>query len=164
MGPQCGLGTSWSYTGKVSQRWEIVALFGHRKLYAIPPDLVAQHIKLDLSKHFHVPPSRSYEPDTSIFLVGTNGFYSLDKRPRDIREVREKERLITLLAWRHDDDADFWEPTHSNGHRFGPKFLGKLTGPTQRGLPEGWALLISPSSENIPVLGLGHGVKVVFVA
>ena len=112
-------------------------LFGYNTLYGIPADLVAQRIKLDLSKHFHVPLSKSYEPETSIFLVATNGFYSHDKRPRDIREVRDKERLITLLVWRHDDDAGFWEPTHSSGHRFGPKFLGKVTGPTQRGLPKG---------------------------
>ena len=80
-------------------------LFGCSKLYAIPPDLVAQHIKLDLAKHFCVPLCRSYEPETSIFLVSVDGFYSPDRRPKDIREVRDEERLVTLLLWRHDDEA-----------------------------------------------------------
>ena len=87
--------------------------------------------------------------------MATYRFYCPDKRPKDIREVRDGEHLITLLVWRHNDEAGSWEPTHSNGHRLGPKFFGKLTGPTQRGLPEDWALSMSPSSEDIPSLPLG---------
>ena len=93
MGPQCGLCTSWSYIGKVFDRWKIAVLSGHSKLYAIPPDLVAQRVKLDLAKHFCVPLCRSYKPETSIFLVVVHGFYSPDKRPRDIREAKDEERL-----------------------------------------------------------------------
>ena len=66
--------------------------------------------------------------------------------------------------WRYNDEAGSWEPTHSSGHRPGPKFFGKLTGPTQRGLPEGWALSMSLSGEDIPILALGRGVKVVSIA
>ena len=84
---------SQSYTSKVSERWEIAVLFGRSKLYAILPDLVAQHVKLDLAKHYRVPLCRSYEPETSIFLVAVDGFYSPDRRPRDIREVRDEECL-----------------------------------------------------------------------
>ena len=65
-------------------------------------------------------------------LVAGDGFYSLDKRLRDIREVRDEERLITLLVWRHNNEASPWEPTRSGSHRPGSKFFGKLTGPTQR--------------------------------
>ena len=96
MGLQCSLCTSWSYTGKVFERWEIAVHFGHNKLYAIPPYLVAQHVKLDITKHFCVPLCRSYEPKTSIFLVAADGFYSPDIRSRDIREVRDEEHLVTL--------------------------------------------------------------------
>ena len=58
------------------------------KMVAIPPDFVAQRVKLDLAKHFRVPLCRSYEPETSIFFLAVDGLYSLDRRPRDIREVR----------------------------------------------------------------------------
>ena len=68
-------------------------LLSGSKLVAIPPDFVAQCVKLDLAKHFHVPLCRSYEPETSIFFLAANGFYSPDRRPRDIREVRDEERL-----------------------------------------------------------------------
>ena len=67
-------------------------LFGSQ-LVAIPPDFVAQHVKLDLAKHFRVPLCRSYEPETSNFFLAANGFCSRDRRPRDIREVRDEERL-----------------------------------------------------------------------
>ena len=67
---------------------KLAMLSGRNKLYTIPPDLVAQCVKLDLAKHFRVPLCRSYEPETSIFLVAADGFYSLDRRPRDIREVK----------------------------------------------------------------------------
>ena len=60
-------------------------LFGS-KLVAIPPDFVAQHVELDLAKHFRVPLCKSCEPETSIFFLAANGFYSPDRRPRDIRE------------------------------------------------------------------------------
>ena len=123
-----------------------------------------QCVKLDLGKHFHVPLCRSYEPQTSIFLVAVDGFYCRDKRPRDIREVRDEERLVTLLVWRHDNKASSWEPTHSSGHRHGPKFFGKLAGPTQRDLLKGWALSMSPFGEDIFILTLGRGVKVVSIA
>ena len=83
-------------------------LLSGSKLYAIPPDFVAQYVKLDLAKHFRVLLCRSYEPKTSIFLVAADGFYSLDRRPRDIREVKDDERLITLLVWRYDDEAGSW--------------------------------------------------------
>ena len=136
-------------------------LFGHRKLYAIPPDLVAQCVKLDLAKYFRVPLCKLYERKTSIFLVPVDESYYLARRPSDIREVRDEERLITLVVWRHDDEACSWQPTHSSGHRLGPKFFGKLTGPSQRSLLEGWALSMSPSGEDIPILALGRGVKVV---
>ena len=139
-------------------------LSGRNKLYAILPDLVAQRFKLDLAKHFCVPLCKSYEPETSIFLVAVDGFYSPDRRPRDIREVRDEERLVTLLMWRHDGKADSWEPTRSNGHCSGPKFFGRRTSPTQRGLPEGWALSMSPSGEDISILALGHGGKVASIA
>ena len=119
---------------------------------------------MDLAKHFCVPLCRSYEPETSIFLVAVDGFHSPHKTPMDIREVRDEERLVTLLVWRHDDEAGSWEPTQFNGHSLGPKFFGKLNGPTQRGLPKGWALSMSPSSEDISILGLGRGVKVVSIA
>ena len=66
--------------------------------------------------------------------------------------------------WRHDDEAGSWETTRSSGHRPSPKFFGKFTGPTQRGLPEGWALSMSPFGEDIPMLALGRGGKVVSVA
>ena len=143
MGQQWGLDVSWSYTGKVSERWEIAMLSGRSKLYAIPPDLVVQCDKLDLAKHFRVALQRPYEPETSIFLVVADGFNSPDKRHSDIREVRDEERLITLLVWRHDNKASSWEPTHSSGHRPGPKFFGKLTGPK---CTRSWALSMSPSS------------------
>ena len=71
---------------------EGLLIFGS-KLVAIPPDFVAQRVKLDLAKHFRVPLCRSYEPETSIFFLAANGFYSHDRRPRDIREVRDEERL-----------------------------------------------------------------------
>ena len=67
-------------------------LFGS-KLVAIPPDFVAQRVKLDLAKHFCVPLCRSYEPKTSIFFLAADGFYSPDRRSKDIREVRDEERL-----------------------------------------------------------------------
>ena len=67
-------------------------LFGS-KLVAIPPDFVVPRVKLDLAKHFRVPLCRSYEPETSIFFLATNGFYSPDRRPKDIREGRDEERL-----------------------------------------------------------------------
>ena len=66
--------------------------------------------------------------------------------------------------WRHNDEVGSWEPTRFSGHRPGPKFFGKLTSPTQRGLPEGWALPMSLSGEDIPILALGRGVKVVSFA
>ena len=59
-------------------------LLSGSKLVAIPPDFVAQRVKLDLAKHFHVPLRRSYEPETSIFFLTGNRFYSPDRRPRDI--------------------------------------------------------------------------------
>ena len=93
MVPYCGLDASWSYTNKVSERWEIAVLSGCSKLYAISPDLVAQHVKLDVAKHYHVLLCRSYEPEISIFLLAMDGFYSADRRPRDIREVRDEELL-----------------------------------------------------------------------
>ena len=68
-------------------------LISGSKLVAILPDFVAPCVKLDLAKHFHVPLCTSYEPETSIFFLAANGFYSPDKRPRDIREVRDEERL-----------------------------------------------------------------------
>ena len=68
-------------------------LLSSSKLVAIPPDFVAPRVKLDLAKHFRVPLCRSYEPETSIFFLVANVFYSHDKRPRDIREVRDEERL-----------------------------------------------------------------------
>ena len=68
-------------------------LLSGSKLVAIPPDFVAPHVKLDLSKHFRLPLCKSYEPETSIFFLAANGFYSRDRRPRDIREVRDEERL-----------------------------------------------------------------------
>ena len=162
--PQCGLCASWFYTSKVCERWEIAVLYGRNKLYAILPDLVAHGVKLDLAKHFHVLLCRSYERETSILLVAADGFYSPDKRLKDIREVRDEERLVTLLVWRHGGKAGSWEPTRSSNHQPGPKFFRKLTGPTQRGLPKGWALSMSPSSEDIPILALGCGVKVVYIA
>ena len=67
-------------------------LFGSQ-LVAIPPDFVAQHVELDLAKHFCVPLYRSYEPKTSIFFLAANGFFSRDRGPRDIREVRDEEHL-----------------------------------------------------------------------
>ena len=67
-------------------------LFGS-KLVGISPDFVAQRVKLDLAKHFRVPLYRSYEPETSIFFLAVGGFYSPDRRPKDIREVRDEERL-----------------------------------------------------------------------
>ena len=85
------MGASWSYIDKVSERWEIAVLSGRSKLYAIPPDLVTQCIKLGLAKHYHVPLCRLYKPKTSIFIVAADGFYSLDGRPKDIREVRDEE-------------------------------------------------------------------------
>ena len=85
-------------------------LSSRSKLHAIPPDFVAQRLKLDLAKYFRVPVCRSYEPETSIFLVATDGFYSPNKRPRDIREVRDEERFVTLLLWRHDDEAILGNP------------------------------------------------------
>ena len=66
--------------------------------------------------------------------------------------------------WRHDDEAGSWEPTHSSAHPLSPKFFGKFTGPTQRGLPEGWALSMSPYGEDISILVLGGGAKVVAIA
>ena len=68
-------------------------LLSGSKLVAIPPDFVAQRVKLDLAKHFHVPLCRSHEPEAFIFFLAANGFYSCDRRPRDIREVRDEERL-----------------------------------------------------------------------
>ena len=68
-------------------------LLSGSKLVAIPPDFVAERVRLDLAKHFHVPLCRSYEPETSIFFLAVNGFYSRNRRPRDIREVRDEERL-----------------------------------------------------------------------
>ena len=91
-------------------------LSSRSKLYAILPDLVAQHVKLDIAKPYHVPLCRSYEPETSILLVAVDGFYSPNRRPMDIREVRDEERLITLSVWRHSDEAGSWKPTRSNGH------------------------------------------------
>ena len=67
-------------------------LFGS-KLVAIPPDFVAPRVKLDLAKHFRLLLCRLYEPETSIFFLAANGFYSPDRRPRNIREVRDEERL-----------------------------------------------------------------------
>ena len=67
-------------------------LFGS-KLVAIPPDFVAPRVKLDLAKYFRVPLCRSYEPETSIFFLAVNGFSSRNRRPRDIRELRDEERL-----------------------------------------------------------------------
>ena len=119
---------------------------------------------MDLAKHFYVPLYRSYEPETSIFLVAVDGFYSPDKRPRGMRGGRDEERLITLLVWRHDGKAGSWEPSRSSGHHLGPKFFGKLTGPTQRGLPKGWALSMPPYGENISIIALGRGVKVASIA
>ena len=104
-------------------------LFCYSQLYAIALDLGAQCIKLDLAKHFRVPLCKSYDPETSIFLVAADGFYSPDTRPRDIREVKDKERLVTLLVWGHNAEVGSWEPIRSSGHR--------PTGPTQRGLPKG---------------------------
>ena len=101
---------SWSYTSKVSERWDIAALSGHSKLYTILPDFVAQRVKLDLAKHFGVPLCRSYEPNTSIYLVAVDGFYSPDRRPRGIREVRDEECLVTLLPWRHNNEAVLGNP------------------------------------------------------
>ena len=75
---------SWSYTSKVSERWEIAVLSGPNKLYAILPNSVAQRIKLDVAKHFCVPLCRSYEHETSIFLVAADKLYSPDARPKDI--------------------------------------------------------------------------------
>ena len=63
------------------------------KLYAILPNFVAQRVKLDLAKHFHVLLCRSYESETCIFFLAVDGFYSPDRRPRDIREVRDEEHL-----------------------------------------------------------------------
>ena len=68
-------------------------LLSSSKLVAIPPDFVAQRVKLDLAKHFCVPLCRSYEPGTSIVFLAANRFYSPDRRPRDIREVRDEEHL-----------------------------------------------------------------------
>ena len=68
-------------------------LLSGRKLVAIPPDFVAPRIKLDLAKHFRVPLCRSYESEASIFFLAANGFYSPDRRPRDIRKVRDEEHL-----------------------------------------------------------------------
>ena len=68
-------------------------LLSGSKLVAIPPDFVAQRVKLDLAKHFRVPLCRLYEPETFIFFSAANGFYSRDRRPRDIREVRDEEHL-----------------------------------------------------------------------
>ena len=68
-------------------------LLSGNKLVAIPPDFVAQRVKLDLAKYFRVPLCRSYEPETSISFLAANEFYSPDKRPRDIREVKDEERL-----------------------------------------------------------------------
>ena len=73
---------------------------GCSKLYAILPDLVAQPIKLYLVKYYPIPLYSSYEPKTSILLVAEDGFYSPDRRSRDIREVKDEERLVTLLVWR----------------------------------------------------------------
>ena len=68
-------------------------LLSSSKLVAIPPDFVAPPVKLDPAKYFRVPLCRSYEPETSNFFLAANGFYSRDRRPRDIREVRDEERL-----------------------------------------------------------------------
>ena len=68
-------------------------LLSGSKLVPIPPDFVAQRVKLNLAKHFRVPLCRPYEPETSIFFLATNRFYSPDRRPKEIREVRDEERL-----------------------------------------------------------------------
>ena len=59
-------------------------LLSGSKLVAIPPDFVAPRVKLDLAKYFRVPLCRSYEPETSIFFLVANGFYSPNRRLRDI--------------------------------------------------------------------------------
>ena len=68
-------------------------LLSGSKLVAIPPDFVAPRVKLDLAKHFRLPLCRSYEPEAFILFLAANGFYSPDRRPSDIREVRDEERL-----------------------------------------------------------------------
>ena len=68
-------------------------LLSGSKLVAIPSDFVAQCVELDFAKHFRVPLCRLYEPETSIFFLAVNGFSSRNRRPRDIRELRDEERL-----------------------------------------------------------------------
>ena len=55
MGAECRLGASSSYRDKIFERWDIAVLSGSSKQYEIPPDLVAQCVKLDLAKQYHVP-------------------------------------------------------------------------------------------------------------
>ena len=112
-GPQCGLCVSWSYKDKVSERWKIAVHSGSSKLYAILPNLIAQRVTLDLAKHYHVPLCKLYEHETSILLLAMVRFYSPGRRPKDIREVRDEERLVTLLVWGYNDEAGSWEPTPS---------------------------------------------------
>ena len=113
------------------------------------------------AKHYCVPLCGSYEPEASILLVAADTFYSADKRPMGIREVRNEECLDTLLVWIQDNGAASWEHTRSRGHGLVPTSPGKLTGRTQRSLPKGWALTMSPSGEDTSILALGRGVKVV---
>ena len=37
------------------------------------------------------------EVSRQTFTVAIDGFYSPDRKPKDIREVRDEERLVTLL-------------------------------------------------------------------
>ena len=72
-------------------------LFGCSKLYAIPLDLVAQCVKLDLAKQYYVSQCELHEPETSILLVAADGFYYPDRRPKDIREVRDEDQYVEII-------------------------------------------------------------------
>ena len=112
-------------------------LFGCGKLYAIPLDLVAPRVELDLAKQNGVPLCMSYESETSNLVVPRNGRYSLDRRPRAVMAVRDEERFITLSVWKHEDEDSPWGATLSIGHRPNLDIMGKLTGQAHRPAPQG---------------------------
>ena len=102
VGPQCGLGASWSYRNKVGERWEIAVRSGSSKLYAIPPDLVAQRVKLDLANHYCVPLCRFYKPETSICLWLRTGLFSWQKAQGHKRSQGwgALRQIISVETWR----------------------------------------------------------------
>ena len=101
-------------------------------------------------------------------------FILLTERPRDIREVRDEERLVTLLVWRHEQRSlflgthPFQRPSCS-----GPKFFRETHWPNSEVYPKtqeftlvypkARTLSMSPSGEDISILALGRGVKVVSI-